>query len=140
MLLIDTDTLTLLFAGHDGVRRRLEATNEPVGTTIVNRIELLRGRFDALTKALDGQQALVAQLLLEVTEQDLLPIPILPFDESAAQTFDRLITTNSKIRRRVGLADLLIASIALSRRAVVVTRNTRDFSQVPNLRIENWAD
>lgn len=35
--------------------------------------------------------------------------------------------------------DIRIASIALTQNAIVVTRNEKDFSQVPNLRIENWA-
>jgi tRNA(fMet)-specific endonuclease VapC len=36
--------------------------------------------------------------------------------------------------------DLLIACIALAQDALLVTRNTKDFNQVPGLRIANWAD
>jgi tRNA(fMet)-specific endonuclease VapC len=36
--------------------------------------------------------------------------------------------------------DLKIASIALAHDATLLTRNTRDFAQVPGLRIENWLD
>jgi tRNA(fMet)-specific endonuclease VapC len=40
----------------------------------------------------------------------------------------------------IGRADLLIASIALSRQATLVTRNLRHFRLIPGLRVENWAD
>ncbi len=35
--------------------------------------------------------------------------------------------------------DLRIASIALSHDMTVLTRNVRDFEQVPDLRIEDWT-
>ena len=35
--------------------------------------------------------------------------------------------------------DLRIAAVALENKAVVVTRNVRDFQRVPNLIVENWA-
>jgi len=35
--------------------------------------------------------------------------------------------------------DLRIASIALSRGLTLLTRNSRDFSKVPRLVIENWT-
>lgn len=36
--------------------------------------------------------------------------------------------------------DLRIACIALAHDATLVTRNTKDFAHVPNLKVENWAD
>jgi len=42
--------------------------------------------------------------------------------------------------KKVGRADLLIAAIALAHRATLVTRNVRDFQQIPGLILENWTD
>jgi len=38
----------------------------------------------------------------------------------------------------VGVADLQIAAIALSKGLIVVTHNTKEFSRVPGLTIEDW--
>ena len=40
----------------------------------------------------------------------------------------------------IGPYDVLIAGQALQRGLVVVTRNTREFSRVPGLDVENWED
>jgi tRNA(fMet)-specific endonuclease VapC len=45
-----------------------------------------------------------------------------------------------KTLRKIGRADLLISSIALTHRAVLVTRNIRHFRQVPDLKLINWVD
>jgi tRNA(fMet)-specific endonuclease VapC len=43
-----------------------------------------------------------------------------------------------KKKVRIGTMDLKIASIALSRNLVLLTRNDRDFIKVPDLKIEDW--
>ncbi|MGD0094612.1 MAG: PIN domain-containing protein [Planctomycetota bacterium] len=139
MHLLDTDTLTHLQAKHPKVVERLHRLDDsPVGTTIVTRIEMLRGRFEFLAKAATGEELLRAQQLLDRTEESLAQVLVVPFTEACARRFDDL-----RIRRelrRIGRADLLIACIALAHRAVLVTRNTRHFGQVPGLQTVNWVD
>jgi tRNA(fMet)-specific endonuclease VapC len=137
MHFLDTDTLALLMKGHTRVSARVERT-ERVAITIVSRIELLQGRFASLLKAADGQQLLLAQHWLDENEQDLNRLIIVPFDAAAAAQFDTL--RRHKKLRKIGRADLLIACIALAHKATVVTRNAKDFQQVPGLQVENWAD
>jgi tRNA(fMet)-specific endonuclease VapC len=139
MHLLDTDTLTYLHAGHPRVVERLRQLGDPdVGTTIITKIELLRGRFDFVLKAANGSELLRAQQLLVRTEELLAQILILPMDEAAAVQFDRLRAI--KGLRKIGRADLLISSIALAHRATLVTRNVRHFEQVPGLSVTNWMD
>ncbi|MDX2042306.1 MAG: type II toxin-antitoxin system VapC family toxin [Acidobacteriota bacterium] len=139
MHLLDTETLTHLHAGHPRVVARLQALADPnVGTTIITRIEMLRGRMDHVFKAATSDDLLRAQFLLARTEELLEQILIVPFDSAAAAQFDQLRTIRSL--RKIGRGDILITAIALANRATLVTRNLRHFKQFPGLKLENWVD
>jgi tRNA(fMet)-specific endonuclease VapC len=66
---------------------------------------------------------------------DYATISVLPFDTAAATIFDDLLAQ----RVRISTMDLRIASIALSRKLGLVTRNVSDFAQVPGLLTEDWT-
>jgi tRNA(fMet)-specific endonuclease VapC len=139
MRLLDTDTLTHLYAGHSSVVQHLQHVGDAVvGATIISKIEMLRGRFDFLLKASTTAEFLRAQELLLKTEEFLHRILVVPMDGTAGSHFERLSRT--KGLKKIGRADLLIASSALSRRAVLVTRNLRHFQRIPGLQVTNWVD
>jgi tRNA(fMet)-specific endonuclease VapC len=139
MYLLDTDTLTYLYAGQERVVHRLRnVADGNVGTTIINKIEVLRGRIEALRKAADGTQILRAQAHLLRSEALLAELLIVPFDAKATAIFDLLRQTSAI--KQIGHADLMIASLALLHSAILVTRNRRHFQNVPRLQIENWVD
>jgi tRNA(fMet)-specific endonuclease VapC len=139
MYLLDTDTLTHLYAGNVNVVERLKAVNDPdVGITIVTKAEVLRGRIEYLLKAETTSDLLKAQELLFRSEQLLNQLFIVPMSQASAEQFNRLNTV-SKFRK-IGRADLLIASITLVNRATLVTRNLRHFKQIPGLLVVNWVD
>jgi len=139
MKILDTDTLTRLFAGRHPVVERQQAETDEIAITIISRIETLQGRFAMLLKAADGSQLRRAQHWLDQTVNQLATIQkVIPIDDAAADEFDRL-RQNRKLRK-IGRADLLIAAITLANRATLVSRNLKDFRQVPGLQVENWAD
>jgi tRNA(fMet)-specific endonuclease VapC len=140
MILLDIDTVSLFHQGHPKVVTRANATGavEPIATTVITQAEILRARFDYLLKANDGQYLQVAQRWIAESESLLASLQIIPIDVKAADEFDRL--RKQKKLKKIGRADLLIASIALAHRATLVTRNERHFRQVTGLTVENWAD
>lgn len=139
MHLLDTDTLTHLHAGHARVIQRLRAVDDPdVGTTIITKVELLRGRFDFLLKAATGAELLRAQRWLARTEELLAQIVVVQMNDATAAQFDQLRAM--KGLSKMGRADLLAASIALAHRATLVTRNVEHFHRVPGLKVVNWVD
>jgi tRNA(fMet)-specific endonuclease VapC len=138
MIVLDTDIMTLWLLGQPVVSKRVLEASDVVATTVVNRIELVRGRFDYLLKANDGAQLQAAQSRLDQTERQLEGLVVVPFDAQSAAEFDRLRCIKSL--KPVGRADLLIASITMAQRATLVTRNLRHFRQISGLTLENWAD
>jgi tRNA(fMet)-specific endonuclease VapC len=139
MKILDTDILSLLFHNHPRVAERHRQESDEVAVTIVSRIQVLQGRFAMLLKAADGAELLRAQQWLDRAISSLQVIPkVLTIDDRVASEFDRL--RQNKRLKKIGQADLLIAAITLANRATLVTRNVKDFRQVPALPVENWAD
>lgn len=137
MFVLDTDTLSHFLIAQGRVRERVEQADEEVVISVISRIEILQGRFASVLKAEDEEKLVRAEQRLEETEKDLKRFTILAVAPAAAE-FDRL-RANKKLKK-IGRADLLIAAIALAHRATLVTRNLKDFRQVPGLRVENWVD
>lgn len=138
MILLDTDIVTLLNQGHPQVTARALAATERIATTVISRMEILRGRWDFLLKAADGGQLQRAQQLLHEAEQSLNKYAVVFIDGAVAAEFDRL--RQGKKLKKIGRADLLIAAIALANRAALISRNLRHFRLVAGLQVKNWAD
>jgi tRNA(fMet)-specific endonuclease VapC len=138
MIVLDTDTLTLLIVGHERVGERYRHTAEEVAITVISRIEVLQGRFATLLKAANGAELQRGQRRLDQAEENLSLFRVLSSTDAAAAEFDRL-RENKKLRK-IGRADLLIACIALANRASLVSRNLKHLRLVLGLQVENWAD
>ncbi len=140
MILLDTDIVSLYHAGHERVTARIENVDpaEVLGTTVISLAEILRARFEFLLKAADGAQLQLAQQRLDSSQALLDDLHIASVDAASAATFDGL--RRHKHLKKIGHADLLIASIALANDATLVTRNLKHFRQVPGIKLENWVD
>ena len=141
MFILDTDTLSLAFQGQERVAARIaaaESAGESVAITVITRAEVLRGRIEYLLKAADKVHWLRAYDFLVRTEERLASVLVLPITEQATDHFERL--RSSRKRKKGTHADLLIACITLANNATLVTRNTKDFANVPGLKLDNWAD
>jgi tRNA(fMet)-specific endonuclease VapC len=70
----------------------------------------------------------------------LAPLDVLPFDEAAIWHYGKLRSDLEKRGEPIGALDTLIAAHALATDTILVTNNTREFSRVKGLRLENWVN
>lgn len=82
------------------------------------------------------QQEIAAYHRLQMLLAFFGNIPVLAYSNKAAEVFIYL----RRLRIRIGSMDLKIAAIALSQDALLLSSNLKDFQQVPNLRVEDWAN
>lgn len=71
--------------------------------------------------------------------QFLLPLEIVPFDESITQIYGNLRATLEQRGTIIGGIDILIASQAIALSLTLVTNNTKEFSRIQNLDLDNWV-
>src|SRR5208283_1805349 len=109
-----------------------------LGVTSITKAEILRRRCENLLKADNSEEMLRAQQRLDRSEQLMSRLMVVPFDEAAASQLEQLLKVDRL--KRIGRADLLIASITLASDVTLVTRNLKHFRQVPNLKVVNWVD
>ena len=136
MFVLDTDHVTLYQQGHQSLTRHINAlAPNLVAVTIVTFEEQLSGRLAVAHRAQKISERIQAYYWLRRTQSFFCQTPIIPFDESAAAEYQQL----SGLRLRVGTRDQLIASIAIANKAILLSRNLRDFQRIPGLQVEDWS-
>jgi tRNA(fMet)-specific endonuclease VapC len=138
LYLFDTDHLTLYQYTNPNLGERLRNLDYRVHqlvTTAINYQEQISGRFEQVRRAKKSAEIVSAYQLLQETIKFFEAWDIVPYVDQAENHFKAA----RKMGIRIGTMDLRIASIALSLDATVVTRNRKDFQQVPQLKFEDWS-
>ncbi|MEQ1606643.1 MAG: type II toxin-antitoxin system VapC family toxin [Pyrinomonadaceae bacterium] len=140
MIILDTDCLTLLQRKR-GVGYRELSENlsrfrvDEIRTSIVSFDEQMRGWMAVVARAKTTERLVSAYIDLESFLAYFASLPVEPFTEAAGRHFDEL----KQQKLRIGTMDLRIASIAISKNAILVSRNLVDFEQIPGLTVEDWT-
>lgn len=62
----------------------------------------------------------------------------LPFDDAAAEICGEIRASLARQGTPIGPHDVQIAAIAIARGLILISHNTREFSRVDGLRLEDW--
>jgi tRNA(fMet)-specific endonuclease VapC len=129
MYLLDTNTVIYFFKAIGNVANRLFShPPHQIALPAIVVYELETGI--AKSTQPDKRRAQLDELLNGVT--------VFPFDLMAAKTTAALRAVLEQAGTPLGPLDTLIAGTTLTHQAILVTHNTREFSRVPHLRLEDW--
>jgi tRNA(fMet)-specific endonuclease VapC len=138
MLLLDTDHLVEYQKGTSPealrLKKRLEGSGEPFGTSIITVEELMRGWLAVIHRSTDTFHQISPYAKLRRLFQFFAKWDVLDWTPAAAAEFNALKSSKT----RIGTMDLKIASIALANNATLLSRNLNDFQKVSGLRVADW--
>ena len=130
--LLDTNAcIVYLNRPMSGVRQKIQSLSpQDIVVCSVVKAELFYGamRSNNTTRTLALQEAFLNNFVS------------LPFDDSAATIYGRIRAELAASGTPIGPYDVQIAAIAMANNLILVTHNTREFSRVNGLQIEDWEE
>jgi tRNA(fMet)-specific endonuclease VapC len=129
--LLDTNAwIAVLNPGDSSVKSRLSAHQpDEIALCSIVKAELFFGAYRST------KQAANLQLLERLYRQ----FRSVPFDDAAAEVYGRIRANLAARGTPIGPNDLMIAATALANNLILVTHNTKEFSRVTGLILEDWA-
>ncbi|WP_416408288.1 type II toxin-antitoxin system VapC family toxin [Agrobacterium rosae] len=139
MIVLDTNVISEILRPHparsvlDWFARRSSAS---LFTTTVTEAEILYG----LRLLPEGRRRKELEIaILPIFSEDFRG-RVLPFDSDAANVYANIATDRRRIGRPISQFDAQIAAIAISRGAMLATRNIGDFERLPIEIINPWDE
>lgn len=127
--LLDTDTCIYWMKNINSVRSKIEEIGwSQIYICHITVAELYFGAYNSQR---------VTENLSRV-DNFLQDIEVISLDDRAGKMFGEVKARLRKIGQPVADFDLLIASIALTRNYILVTNNTRHYTRISALKLENW--
>lgn len=133
MIILDTNvvSVTLRPVPSDAVRAWLDAQDDEA--LFLCAPVLAEMRFGVERLAVGAKQRWLREEVDRLEHQEFSR-RVLPFDAASAAIYGRIAAVRERSGRPLGVLDGMIAAIAIQHKAVVATRDTRDFA-LPDLTV-----
>lgn len=131
MYLLDTNIVSYWMRGDAGVIERIkDHAPADLALSAITLAEICYGIKKSPHKKLERQRKI---------DQINGALQVFSFDEPAARHYASIRSQLEKSGIAISERDTQIASIARAHKLVVVTHNTREFTCVSGLKVEDWA-
>lgn len=129
MTILDTNTVIHYLKGEPGVMARIQAEDpETLAISSISVYELENGALRGGKRWRSSVNSVIGTL------------QHIPFDSRAARETAQIRVDLERKGSIIGPLDLLIAGTAISRSAVLVSNNTKEFARIKGLRLEDWRE
>jgi tRNA(fMet)-specific endonuclease VapC len=127
--IFDTDSISFVVKKNNFIIKNLiEHEDDEIYISVITYAELFYGlEKKKSTRLFNEVNTIVGKML------------ILPFDEAQSKIYGKIRMELEKSGTSLGDMDMLIAAASLSIGAVLVTHNTKHFSKVKGIKIEDWS-
>ena len=127
--ILDTDICIYWLKGDDSIEKKIVQVGfSNICITVITECELFYGAFKSAKK--EKNLSVIGELKSKIN--------MLHTVEGVSPIYGKLKSELGNKGQTIDDADLLIASIALSNNAILVTNNISHFKRIPGLKIENW--
>ena len=132
MYLLDTNILSELIRRKPNAHLLAQLGAEPAHNLFTSCICIMELRFGSALRE-DFEK-----FWQKITKEIISKVNILPIGEKEGLVAGDILAGLRKTGQIIGLEDVLIAASAITNQYSVVTANTRHFSRITGLQVENW--
>ena len=132
--MLDTCICSFIMREHPiSVLEKLQAISAQQHRIVISAITYAEMRYGATGKKASPKHGVLVDEFLRCLDA------VLPWDVAAVDSASKVKKALSDAGTPIGGNDTAIAGHAIARNSILVTNNTREFSRVAELTLEDWA-
>jgi tRNA(fMet)-specific endonuclease VapC len=128
MILLDTNIVIDYLNGKEPVASKVI---DRIGSIAISTIVVAELDYGAKASANSSKNLQKLNRFLDL-------VRIIPFDLASARMLGTVKSALRKIGKPTGEVDAMIAAVALTHRAELITGNTKHFQHIAGIRLANW--
>ena len=129
MYCLDTDIIAFILRGDEKIKKKISSVDpESISITTITLCELFKGAYKS-SRAKEN---------VSMVHDILRNYNLLSLNITSSEIYGMVFIKLEKEGKLTQVLDLMIASIAKANNLILITRNKKDFENIPDLKLEVW--